>query len=114
MLSVLSVFADIRILLQLCLHVEKATILPCHSEIGFGAEFQAEIYKLLKVLVVAVVAEEGILLEGVDEVLKLEKVVLPLAYYTRLVPLERHKVIHFKQVVSELRKAQPESVNVLF
>jgi len=79
MLSVLSVFADIRILLQLCLHVEKATI-PCHSEIGFGAEFQAEIYKLLKTVVVAVVAEKGILLEGVDEVLKLEKVVLPLAY----------------------------------
>jgi hypothetical protein len=112
MLSVLTVFADLRILLQLSLHVEKATI-PCHSEIGFGAEFQAEIYKLLKVFVVAVVAEERIFLEGVDEVLKLEKVVFPLAYYTRLVPLERHKVIHFKQVVTELRKAQPESVYVL-
>ena len=112
MLSILAVFADLRVLLQLSLHVEKATI-PCHSEIGFGTEFQAEIYKLLKVFVVAVVAEEGILLEGVDEVLKLEKVVFPLAYYTRLVPLERHEVIHFKQVVAELRKAQPESVYVL-
>ena len=79
MLSILAVFADLRVLLQFCLHVEKAAI-PCHSEIGFGAEFQAEIYKLLKIFIVAVVAEEGILLEGVDEVLKLEKVIFPLAY----------------------------------
>ena len=65
-------------------------------------------------VIVAVVAEKGILLEVVDEVLKLIKVVLPLADDARLLPLECYKIIHFKQVVPELRKAQAESVNVLF
>jgi hypothetical protein len=56
MLSMLSMFADLRVLLQLCLHVEGSTI-PCHSEIGFGAELQTELDQCLEMVIVAVVAE---------------------------------------------------------
>ena len=56
MMSILSVFADLCVLLQLCLHVKGTTIL-CHSEIGFVAKLQTELDQHLEVVVVAVVAE---------------------------------------------------------
>ena len=52
----LSVFADLRVLLQLCLHVEGSTI-PCQSEIGFDAELQTELDQRLEMVIVAVIAE---------------------------------------------------------